>query len=150
MLTVAILFTIYFAVAISRGKDPVVWGLFGAGIGALTGLTIVNPLAGLSAHNTYSAPALLTLLELIVLGSMSFVLIGNEKPNKTNTHDPRVDDLIEAVLNEDLHRVRELLEAGANPAERRLDGYSAMDYARGRSLHEIFKLLSDYDDTSTK
>lgn len=147
MLTIAALFTIYFSVAKSRGKDPVIWGFVGSGIGVLNMLTIGQVLATISSSGHLIAFVLLSLLDILILGYFSLFFISKEGLNKDSTtltvHDKKVNELVEAVLNEDIHKVRELLDAGANPNEKRQDGYSAIDFARGRSLNEIYKLLSE-------
>jgi uncharacterized membrane-anchored protein YitT (DUF2179 family) len=142
MLTIVIMFTVYFAVAKSRGRDPVMWGFVGAGISALSKLTIAQFLTSFSATSIFS------LFEIILLSLLIYIFMPNEESSKTHTHisnhNSTVDELVEAVLNEDVYRVRKLLNAGANPTEKRHDGYSAIDFARSRSLHEIHKILSEY------
>lgn len=54
---------------------------------------------------------------------------------------PSIDEkLISAVIDNNIEQVKELISQGANPRAKINGGYTAEDYARGRSLDAI----SDY------
>ncbi len=65
------------------------------------------------------------------------------RPNKDGTESVGelgigiTESLIQAVIDNDVPRVRQLLRDGANPEHVGKDGYTAKDFARGRGHSEI-------------
>lgn len=69
------------------------------------------------------------------------VLLNNGIDANSQTIDLETP-LIEAVLFENYDMVKLLLQYGADPNMRDVDGCSALDYARNENYKEIFNLLS--------
>jgi len=73
-------------------------------------------------------------------------LVESNKPGSTGLGD----ELIDAVVENDISSVKHYLALGADPLLIDETGYSAMDYARGRGYTDLLDLLEQHTDISFK
>ncbi len=77
-----------------------------------------------------------------IFRGISIKTIETKKENKIDNMLPIDSDLFNAVINNDLNTVMELMEKGANYNAKNELGYTVIDYARGRNNKEIYNYLN--------